>query len=134
MFLGIHKHYMHVERERTTEIPIRPKDIQHHFIVPVAHLNSATKRSLTYARSITQEVTAVHVGRDQSKTESLRAEWEEWQNTLPERKRTRLDIVEPGKHSLVRSLLDIIDATQKQHADETLTVMLPEITQVSPLG
>jgi amino acid transporter len=134
MFLGIHKHYMHVEHERTTEIPIRPKDIQHRFIVPVARLNSATKHSLTYARSITQEVTAVHVGRDQRKTESLRAAWEEWQNTLPERERTHLDIVEPGKRSLVRSLLDIIDATQQQHAGETLTVMLPEITHVSPFG
>jgi amino acid transporter len=134
MFLGIHKHYMHVERERTTEIPIRPKDIHHRFIVPVARLNPATKRSLVYARSITQEVTAVHVGRDQRKTESLRAAWEEWQNTLPGHERTHLDIVEPGKRSLVRCLLDIIDATQQQYADETLTVMLPEITEISPPG
>ena len=134
MFLGIHKHYMRVERERTTEIPIRPKDIHHRFIVPVARLNPATKRSLVYARSITQEVTAVHVGRDQDKTESLRAAWEEWQNTLPEHERVRLHIVEPGKRSLVRCLLDIIDATQQHYPDETLTVMLPEITEVSPPG
>src|SRR5258707_11313997 len=64
MFLGIHRHYLHVERERTTEIPTHPKDIHHRFIVPVAHLNPATKRSLAYARSVTQEVTAVPVARD----------------------------------------------------------------------
>jgi amino acid transporter len=134
MFLGIHKHYMHVERERTTEIPIRPKDIHHRFIIPVLRLNSATKRSLDYAFSISHEVTAVHVARDQHKADALRAEWEEWQSTLPEHTRARLDIVEPGKRSLVRCLLDYIDDMQQQHSGETLTVMLPEISQTSLLG
>src|SRR6266516_2943778 len=64
MFLGIHRHYLHVERERTTEIPMRPKDIHHRFIVPVTRLNPAAKRVLAHARSITQEVTALHVARD----------------------------------------------------------------------
>ena len=56
MFLGIHTHYLHVERQRTTEMPHAPKDIHHRFIVPVARLNPAAKRVLAYARSITQEV------------------------------------------------------------------------------
>jgi len=134
MFLGIHKHYLHVERERTTEIPIRPKDIHHRFIVPVARLNPAAKRSLVYALSISQEVTAVHVARDQHKADALRAAWEEWQTTLPKSTRARLDIVEPGNRSLVLCLLDYIDTMQQQHIGETLTVMLPEITKASPLG
>jgi amino acid transporter len=134
MFLGIHKHYLHVERERTTEIPIRPKDIRHRFIVPVAHLNPATKRILAYARSITREVTAVHVARNQQETEALRTAWEEWQTMLPGHERAHLDIVEPGRRSLVRCLLDSIDTMQQRYADETLTVMLPEVTQASLLG
>ena len=134
MFLGIHKHYMRVERERTTEIPIRPKDIHHRFIVPLAHLNPATQRSLAYACSITQKVTAVHVALSQRETDALRAAWEEWQTTLPAYERTHLEIVEPGRRSLVRCLLDYIDAMQLQYANETLTVMLPEISAASPLG
>src|SRR6266852_3263026 len=104
MFLGIHKHYLHGARERTTEIPIRPKDIRHRFIVPVAQLNPATKRSLAYARSITQEVTAVHVARDRREADMLRADWNEWQSTLAFRERVQLALVEPGKRSLVRCL------------------------------
>jgi hypothetical protein len=123
-----------VERERTTEIPIRPKDIHHRFIVPVAQLNPATKRILAYARSISQEVTAVHVARNQRETEALRTAWEEWQTTPLAYERAHLDIVEPGRRSLVRCLLDSIDTMQQQYADETLTVMLPEITQASLLG
>ncbi len=134
MFLGIHRHYLHVERERTTEIPIRPKDIQHRFIVPVAHLNPATKRSLAYARSITQEVTAVNVARDRREADMLRAAWNEWQSTLAEREHVQLALVEPGKRPLVRCLLDYIDEVQQQYTDETLTVMLPEVTEATPLG
>jgi amino acid transporter len=134
MFLGIQRHYLHVERERTTEIPIRPIDIHHRFIVPVAHLNPATKRSLAYARSITAQVTAVHVARGRREAEALRAAWEEWQTTLPEGDRVQLALVEPGNRSLVRCLLDYIDAMQAQYTDATLTVMLPEVAESTPLG
>ena len=134
MFLGIHRHYLHVERERTTEIPISPKDILHRFIVPVSHLNAATKRSLAYARSITGQVIAVHVARDRREAEVLRAAWEEWLSTLPESDRVQLTIVEPGQRSIVRCLLDYIDAMQMQYANETLTVMLPEITETTAFG
>ncbi len=134
MFLGIHKHYIHVERERTTEIPIRPKDIHHRFLLPVAHLTPATQRGLAYARSITPEVTAIHVARNRQTTEALRTAWDAWQTALAVNERTPLQIVEPGGRSLVRCLLEHIDATHHQFADETLTVLLPEITEPSPLG
>src|SRR5438270_754044 len=68
MFLAISLHYQRVERERTTEIPIHPKDIQHRLIVPIAELNVAAKQSLAYARSISSHVTAIHVAIDRKKT------------------------------------------------------------------
>ena len=134
MFIGIHRHYLHVERERTAEIPISPKDIHHRFIVPIAHLHPATKRSLAYACSIAQEVTAVHVVRDRREADALRAAWEEWQRTLTEQERAQLVLVEPGRRSLVRCLLDYIDMMQVQYASETLTVMLPEVAEATVLG
>ncbi|HEY6406499.1 MAG TPA: APC family permease, partial [Ktedonobacteraceae bacterium] len=140
MFLGIHRHYLHVERERTTEIPIHPKDIHHRFIVPVKHLNSTTKRSVAYARSIIPEVTAVHVSHvalEQQEAEApeapdaLHSAWEEWQSTLPETQHVRLEIIEPESRSLVRNLLHYIDAMKQQYPGETLTVMLPESAEGS---
>src|SRR5260370_36788881 len=109
MFLGIHRHYLHVERERTTEIPIRPKDIQHRFIVPVAHLNPATKRSLAYARSITREVTAANVARDRRGGDMLRAAWEEGQKTPPGRGHRDVAPVEPGERPPVPLLAAYTD-------------------------
>ncbi|HCF86294.1 MAG TPA: amino acid permease, partial [Ktedonobacter sp.] len=68
MFLAISLHYQRVERERTTEIPIHPKDIQHRLIVPITELNVAAKQSLAYARSISSHVTAIHVAIDCKET------------------------------------------------------------------
>src|SRR2546421_77382 len=131
MFIAIHRHYLHVERERTTEIPIRPKDIRHRFIVPLERLDLAAKRSLAYARSITPQVTAAHVALDRQKADALRTAWEEEQNALSEDERAPLEIIEQGDRSLVRSLLHYIDAMQQQYPDETLTVVLPEFADGS---
>ncbi len=52
----------------------------------------------------------------------------------PNIRRARLDIIQPGKRSLVRCLLDYIDDMQQQDGNDTLTVLLPEITETSPVG
>ena len=67
MFLGIRSHYLRVERERTTDLPISPKDIQHRLIVPIIKLDKATRQSMAYARSISSHVTAVYIKKDAKK-------------------------------------------------------------------
>src|SRR5439155_20287581 len=49
MFLLIRHHYLRVERERTTAVPLSPKAVQHRLIVLVADFNSAARQSLAYA-------------------------------------------------------------------------------------
>lgn len=129
MFLGIHSHYTHVERERTTEIPFSPKDIHHRLIVPIADLDQAAQQSLVYARSISPQVTAVYVNRDRQKTEALHTSWAEWKANLMANEQMQLDIIDDSHHSVVRSLLDYIQAMQRRHPDETVTVILPEVAQ-----
>jgi amino acid transporter len=134
MFLGISLHYRHVERERTTEVPIHPKDIHHRLIVPIAQLNLASKQSLAYARSISPQVTAVHVALEKQEADALRSSWQEWQKTLSENEQSHLDVVEPAHRSCLRSLLDYVDGTQHQFPNETLTVVLPEQASSSLLA
>src|SRR4051812_47574990 len=35
MLLGIRSHYLRVERERTTDLPVHPDEIRHRLIVPL---------------------------------------------------------------------------------------------------
>src|SRR3989440_7719964 len=131
LFTGISNHYKYVERERVTAIPLHPKDIHHRLIVPIAELNLAAKQAVAYARSIAPQVTTVHVAVDREKAEALRAAWGEWQRSLSAEELSSLDIIDPGQRLPLLPLLDYIDAAHKQHPEETLTVVLPEVVESS---
>jgi amino acid transporter len=131
LFTAISHHYEHVERERTTPIPLHPQDIRHRLIVPIAGLNLAAKQAVAYARSIAPQVTAVHVAVEREKAEALRAEWSEWQKSLPAHELSPLDIIDPGHRLPLLPLLDYIDTVHQQHPEETLTVVLPEVVESS---
>ena len=126
MFLGIHLHYMKVERERVVNIPVHPKDIHHRLIVPIAGLDRAAIQSLAYARSISPHVTAVHVAVDMVEAENLRQAWQKWQKQLAHDEETHLIIIELPYRSLTRPLLAYIDTVHELFPDDTLTIILPE--------
>jgi amino acid transporter len=126
MFLGIHRHYEHFERERITDVPYRPQDIRHRIIVPMNVLDRASIQSLAYARSISPHVTAVHVAIDEGEVQRVRTAWHEWEHHLSSDEETHLLIIESPYRSLRRPLLAYIDAVHERHPHDTLTVILPE--------
>jgi amino acid transporter len=134
MFLGIRSHYLRVERERTTDLPISPKDIQHRLIVPIIELDKAARQSLAYARSISSHVTAVYIKTNTTKVENLDSQWKEWQDSLTEAEQVHLDIIDAEGRSLVRPLLKYITTMREQHTAETVTVILPEVATRSLLA
>ncbi len=126
LFLGIRTHYTHIERERTTNIPAKPADIQHLFIVPIAGMDRVSIQSLSYARSISTHVIAVHVAIDEDDVTRVRAAWNQWRHNLRKDEKTELVIIESPYRALSRPLLDYIDTVHELYPDYTLTVLLPE--------
>src|SRR6266700_4916037 len=108
------------------DMPVRPKDIRHRFIIPIAGLDRASVQSLAYARSITKHVTAAHVAIEQHDVDVVRSEWERLQNLGFIGKETQLVVIESPYRSLARPLLAYIDAVNKLYPEDTLTVLLPE--------
>src|SRR6266700_2262421 len=129
LFTGISHHYEHVERERITPLPLRPQDIRHRLIVPIAELNLASKYALSYARSISPHVTAVHVAVERQKADALQDAWDEWQKSLSAQEWSALDIIDPGHRLPLLPLLGYIDGVHQQYPEETLTVVLPEVVE-----
>jgi amino acid transporter len=126
LFLGIRRHYLRFERERTADLPVRPQDMHHRLIVPIDRLDRATIQSLAYARSISPHVTAVHVVVDEERVGQLRADWNKWQKQIGEEEETHLLIIESPYRSLLRPLLAYIDLTHERHPHDILTVILAE--------
>ena len=126
IFQAIHHHYAHYERERITDIPLRPQDVQHRLIVPIDRLDRASIQSLSYARSISPYVTAVHIALDDAETVQIREDWSRWQKQLSDEETTHLLIIESPYRSLIRPLLAYIDTIHERHPNDTVTVILPE--------
>ncbi|GCE02801.1 APC family permease [Dictyobacter aurantiacus] len=126
MFMGIHAHYKRVEQERTTNIPAKPADIKHLFIVPIAGMDRVSVQSLSYARSISDNVIAVHVAIDAEDEQRVREAWKQWRPNIGASEKTELVVIESPYRSLRRPLLAYIDTVHELYPDYTLTVLLPE--------
>ncbi|MBA2278387.1 MAG: amino acid permease, partial [Chloroflexia bacterium] len=120
MFRAIHRHYDQATSELAAQTPTRSEEIIHTVIVPIAQLNRVARQTLAYARSISNNVTAVHITDDEHAIERLRAQWTESATDVP------LVIIESPYRSLVGPLLTYLDEIDKQRPDDTLTVVLPE--------
>jgi amino acid transporter len=117
---GIHKHYLMAAGELATQTPLDPSEIKHTVIVPVSAVNRVARQTLAYARSISDNVTAVHITDDEGEIERMRQEWNALETDVG------LVIIESPYRALVSPLLKYIDEVDKQRPDDTLTVVLPE--------
>ncbi|MBF6599905.1 MAG: APC family permease [Dehalococcoidia bacterium] len=89
-------------------------------LVPIDDLNRATVRAVSYARSLSDNVTAIHVTDDLDEATHLRREWEHHLVDVP------LVIVESEYRSLVGPVLAYVDALDRRDPDDVITIVLPE--------
>ncbi|MGC4108108.1 MAG: APC family permease [Thermomicrobiales bacterium] len=117
---SIHKHYMKAAKELQELTPTRTEEIHNVVVVPVAAANRIAQQTLAYARSISDNVTAVHVSDDEEEIERMRTGWSQMTTDVP------LIIIESPYRSLVGPFLTYLDELQKQSPNSVLTVVLPE--------
>ena len=123
LFRAISAHYRSVDAELalpTLDEPLpivsRPQTV----LVPVRTLNKPVVRALAYARSISNNVTALHVTDDLEEAEHLREQWERWAGTIP------LKVIESPFRSFTQPLLSYIDLLEDRDPETLITLVLPE--------
>jgi len=127
MFLAIQKHYTRFELERTTNTPVQPEAIHHRLVVPIEVFDLVAKQSVAYARSISPNVTVVHVAIDEGAAAQMEQSWDQWQQeNLTQEEDTHLLIIESPYRTPVPPLLAYIDTVHERHPDVTLSVVLPD--------
>jgi amino acid transporter len=129
LFLAINRHYRRV-RQEFDAMPVVTREYKHTFIVPIAQMNSVAVGALHYARSLSPNVTAVHVaeGEDPEEAEEFNRQWRE---KFPDTD-INLVIIESPYRSLVGPLLSYIDAIDRQDPNDTISVVLPEFLPARP--
>lgn len=120
-FRAVNRHYARVSDELARPRNVRAHhDITHTIVVPIAAVNSVAEQTISYARSLSTNVTAVHVANDEEDIPPMRDAWTTLANGVP------LVIIESPYRALVGPLLSYLDAVEAQRPQDTVTVVLPE--------
>jgi hypothetical protein len=121
-FSAIHRHY----RELATHLSLEqygspPRIVRHRVIMPISGVHQGTLAALRYARSISDDITAVHVSIDPDEADRLRHKWEQWGDGV------RLVILDSPYRLLMEPLIDYIKeiAAQRQ-PNEAITIVVPQ--------
>jgi amino acid transporter len=120
MFLKIHRHYIEVAQQLSTEGLGQLRPIHHEVIVPISGIHRGVIDALEYAKSIApHHVTAVYVNLDDEAARKLREKWQQWGSGV------NLVVVASPYRSLARPLLNYVDRV-KRTTQGVVTIVLPE--------
>ena len=94
---------------------------RHRVIVPISGVHQGTLAALDYARSLSNDVTAVHVSMDPEDAERIRTKWNAWGDGV------RLVTLESPYRLLLEPLLEYIDEVAAlRQPNEVITIVVPQ--------
>jgi amino acid transporter len=122
LFARIHRHYQDLATRLSLERFGEPPPILRQcVIIPVSSVHRGTLEALRYARSLSDDITAVHVSLDPAAAEAVRQKWDLWGGGA------RLVILESPYRLLLEPLLQYIaDIAALRQPNETITIIVPQ--------
>lgn len=122
IFLMIHKHYediavhLRVPEGHCCEHPEHIK-----IVVPVATFTKVVINTIEYAKSLSDDVTAIHIVLDDEKAEKLKQRWLQYYPDVP------LEFIESPYRSFLAPILNYLDQAEKEiKPHELIMVLVPE--------
>ncbi|MBN1487354.1 MAG: APC family permease [Anaerolineae bacterium] len=127
-FLIVNRHYKSVARQLSLEEYGNPPPIcRNRVIVPIGGVHKGVMTALDYARSISEDVTAVHVEVDPNETTKIVEKWNKWGNGM------RLEILPSPYRSIIKPLVNYVDKLDDpKRRDQVVTIVLPQFIAEKP--
>ncbi|WP_308637991.1 APC family permease [Paenibacillus silvisoli] len=121
-FFKINRHYQNTADELRIDIEHeKPAFKGSTIVVPVAGITKVVLQSISYAKSLTDNVVAVYVGFDEEEIERLEKKWEEWNPGV------RLIVLRSSYRSIIRPLVRFIETVEwKTQETDHITVLIPQ--------
>lgn len=122
IFFTIHHHYKNLAKRLSLDLPVAvPAVRRHRVIIPIAGVHRGTLEALSYASSLSHDVTAVHVAINPEEAEKIKSKWAMWGNGV------RLVILESPYRLMLGPLLEFIESISgNTQRGEILTIIVPE--------
>lgn len=121
IFFRIHYHYRDVAAGLSLDdfgAPARMR--RNRVLLLIGGVHRGMMHALGYARSLSDDVTAVYVGTDPGEVEKVKQKWGHWGDG------TRLVVINSQYRRLIEPLLDYIgEMTEKRQPQEMLTIVVP---------
>jgi amino acid transporter len=121
VFYWVHKHYTRSRAELAIDRvpPAKPEPVE--VLVPVAHLNRAAAGALSYARSISDRVLAVHVAAEEERRRDIEDRWADWAGDgVP------LKVVESPYREVISPFVDLVEE-HAARSEQPVTVVIPTV-------
>ena len=120
LFFRIKAHYRSVAKQLSLE-GYRPRQgMRHHVIVLAPDIHRGVIPALQYARSISDDVKAIHVSIDPAREARVRKRWTQYSRGVP------LAILPSPFRSLVTPISDYIDRLQSSEPNSIVSIVVPE--------
>ncbi len=121
-FSVINRHYRDLARRLSLDNYGAPaRVVRNRVILPIGGVHRGTLAALRYARTLSDDITAVHVSIDSDETRRIQEKWETWGEGV------RLVIIESQYRRFIEPLLHYIDEIyQKRQANEVITIVVPQ--------
>ncbi|MDF5719095.1 MAG: APC family permease [Rhizonema sp. PD37] len=129
LFFAIRRHYQYVAESISLKgMPPRgylprskPAVVTHPAVVVVGQLNRGTAEALDYARTIADEIVAVHVDIGNTDKERLQEEWRQLEQDIP------LEIIESPYRSVIEPIIKFVSDFEELHQGVFTTVIIPAL-------
>ncbi|GAB4538577.1 MAG: APC family permease [Anaerolineales bacterium] len=123
VFWLIHRHYENLAKKLSLDnfgtLPSHAS--RHRVIMPVSGVHQGTLAALRYARSLSDDVTAVHIVIEPDEAEKVRRKWEKWGEGV------RMVMLDSPYRLFVEPLLEYVASIADQRQPgETITIVVPE--------
>jgi amino acid transporter len=120
--LRIKNHYVHVARKLSLETPLENLHVRYpKVILPIGGVHQGVLKALSFARSLSPDVTAVYVETSREEGERIRQKWERWGDGV------RLVTIASPYRSIVGPLVRYLHRISSEMQEEQLiTIVLPQ--------
>ncbi|HCE18568.1 MAG TPA: permease [Anaerolinea thermolimosa] len=121
-FYTIHRHYRRLADKLSLEHFSSPRRItRHRVIVAIAGVHRGSLEALNYARSLSDDITAIHVSIDPAESQKVREKWSSYGDGI------RLVILDSPYRLLVEPIMEYLDnIIAKRQPTEMITVVVPQ--------
>ncbi|BCU82458.1 amino acid permease [Polycladomyces abyssicola] len=120
-FYQVRKHYEAVAEELRIDITAdKPEKKDHVIIIPVGGISRVVRNTIAYAKTIGDDIVAIHVAFTEEDADKMEKKWEQWNPGV------RLVVTRSRYRSVNGPVLRFIDLVQERVGDNLITVLIPE--------